>query len=216
MSSMSLQTVFQSQQLVLVFFRCLDLAGQSSGPRTDLLPGLFIQPIQEGGHHCRAQSRHLLRAAVRPQLTAINIRYNHINHSFIDLRCLILHHSYLCHLGLHHVVQQEVTSLVSILHDILLGLELVQHNVLVLLANVDLKFSNPEIERCQDLALADDVLADLGFRVISRAQQKIADFPSFEEVWISNFENIWAAYGVCGYVNTISSIFLQVDIGHQF
>ena len=51
-----------------------------------------------------------------------------------------------------------------------LGLELVQHNVLVLLANIDLKFSNPGIERSQDLALAGDVLADLGFRVISHAQ----------------------------------------------
>ena len=66
--------------------------------------------------------------------------------------------------------QQEVKSLVSNLPDIFLGLELVQHKILILLASIDLKFSNPGIERCQDLNLADDILADHGFRVISCAQ----------------------------------------------
>ena len=66
--------------------------------------------------------------------------------------------------------QQEIKSLVSILYDIFFGLELVHHRIHILLASIDLKFSKLGIERCQDIARADDILSDHGFRVISRAQ----------------------------------------------
>ena len=70
---------------------------------------------------------------------------------------------------------KEVKSLVSILQYIFLGLELVHYKILVILV-IDLKFSNPGIERCQDLLLADDILADHGFRVHIESVVKYASY----------------------------------------
>ena len=45
--------------------------------------------------------------------------------------------------------------------------------------------------------------------------RRLLDSPSLEEVWISILESMWTAYGVCGHVNSISSIFLLVDINFE-